>query len=182
MNPRLYSFTGGDDGPWAVRSITAIHGEPLADCLRVRITHGEDVGTGVWSLRGVTSNERYVTTEEKRQLAAVQEPLGRPEATCAAMIPIKKSDAWWALSQEERKAIMDDQGRHTAVGLEYLPAVARRLHHCRDMATAEPFDFIAWLEFAPEYERQFDELLARLRATPEWGYIEREVEIRLACG
>ena len=34
------------------------------------------------------SNERYVTREEKEQLVAKQAGLDRPEATCAALIPI----------------------------------------------------------------------------------------------
>jgi hypothetical protein len=63
--------------------------------------------------------------------------------------------------------------------MQYLPAIARRLHHCRDLSESEPFDFITWFEFAPEYEADFDALLKQLRATPEWTYVEREVDIRL---
>lgn len=66
---------------------------------------------------------------------------------------------------------------HTQIGLAYLPAVARKLHHCRDLG--EPFDFLTWFEFAPQHGKAFDELLARLRDTLEWSYVEREVEIRL---
>ena len=63
-------------------------------------------------------------------------------------------------------------------GLEYLPAVARRLHHSRDIH-GEPFDFITWFEYAPEASEAFEEMVKRLRATPEWGYVSREVDIRL---
>jgi hypothetical protein len=62
--------------------------------------------------------------------------------------------------------------------MKYLPAIARRLHHCRDLGTPEPFDFLTWFEFAPEAQSAFDELLAALRATEEWKYIDREVELR----
>jgi hypothetical protein len=55
--------------------------------------------------------------------------------------------------------------------------VARRLHHSRDLG--EPFDFLTWFEFAPAAEAGFDELAAMLRATDEWGFVEREVDIRL---
>jgi hypothetical protein len=55
--------------------------------------------------------------------------------------------------------------------------VARRLHHSRDLG--EPFDFLTWFEFAPSDEAQFDELIAMLRATEEWAYIDREIDIRL---
>jgi chlorite dismutase len=103
--------------------------------------------------------------------------LGRSEARCAALIPIRKSAAWWALPQDERRAIYEEQSRHTSIGLEYLPRIARRLHHCRDLG--EPFDFLTWFEFAPEHAGAFDELVARLRASEEWCYVDREIDIRL---
>jgi hypothetical protein len=34
-------------------------------------------------------------------------------------------------------------------------------------------------EYAPEDEERFNELLAKLRKTPEWSYVTREVDIRL---
>ena len=34
-------------------------------------------------------------------------------------------------------------------------------------------------EFAPQHAAAFDELLAELRATEEWRYVEHEVEIRV---
>jgi hypothetical protein len=55
--------------------------------------------------------------------------------------------------------------------------VARKLHHSRDLG--EPFDFLTWFEFSPRDEAAFDALLARLRSTEEWRYVEREVEVRL---
>jgi len=71
----------------------------------------------------------------------------------------------------------EESSHHVATGLEYLPAVARRLHHGRDLA--EPFDFLTWFEFAPADSAGFEELVQRLRATEEWTYVEREVDIRL---
>lgn len=64
--------------------------------------------------------------------------------------------------------------------MRYLPAVARRLLHCRDFATQEPFDFLGFLDFAPESEAAFDEMLGQLRATPEWTFIDRDIDIRLS--
>jgi len=182
-NPRLYSFRAGSTGLWRIRSLAAVRGEPLPTA--PRLDHREGDGseapdaTAVWTLRGVTSNERYVTNEEKGNLVAVQEGLGRPAALCAALIPIRKSAAWWTLTQEQRREIFETQSHHTHIGLKYLPAIARRLHHCRDLATAEPFDFLTWFEYRPDDEPAFDDLLAALRATPEWTYVEREVDIRL---
>jgi chlorite dismutase len=69
--------------------------------------------------------------------ARVQQDLSRPQATLAALIPIRKTDAWWTLAQDERRLIFEEQSRHIAIGLEYLPGVARRLHHCRELG--EPF-------------------------------------------
>ena len=63
--------------------------------------------------------------------------------------------------------------------MKYLPAIARRLHHCRDIGGNEPFDFITWFEFAPADTAAFDELVAALRASPEWQYVDREIDIRL---
>ncbi|MDX2269785.1 MAG: chlorite dismutase family protein [Bryobacter sp.] len=183
MNPRLYSFAAGATGPWRILSTKAVRGESLPSSTpttnRLSLLPGEAKGEAAWTLRGVRSNERYATAAEKQKLAAVQEDLGRAEADFAVLIPIRKSAAWWALSQDERRAIFEEQSRHTAIGLEYLPAIARRLFHCRDLATEEPFDFLTWFEFAHDHQSRFDQLLARLRATREWSYVEREVEVRL---
>jgi len=132
-----------------------------------------------WVLRGITSNERYVERVEKSQLVSKQQGLGRPESTRAALIPIRKNAAWWTMTQDERRTIFEEQSRHTMIGLRYLPAVARRLHHCRDLSENEPFDFLTWFEFAPTHESEFDELLCELRVSAEWKYVEREVDIRL---
>jgi chlorite dismutase len=103
---------------------------------------------------------------------------GRAEATRAALIPIRKSAAWWELTQEERRAIFEDKSHHIAASLKYLPAIARQLYHCRDLG--EPFDFLTWFEYAPEHATMFEDLVGVLRATEEWTYVEREVDIRLA--
>ena len=94
-----------------------------------------------------------------------------------ALLPIRKSAVWWALAQDERRAIFEEQSAHIALGLRALPAVARRLHHARDLD--EPFDFLTWFEYAPADAPRFDELLARLRATREWAFVDREIDIRL---
>src|SRR5215471_9213064 len=72
----------------------------------------------------------------------------------------------------------EERSHHIAVGLEYLPAVSRRLHHGHDLG--EPFDFLTWFEYSPEDANAFEELVRRLRQTPEWRYVDREVENRLS--
>lgn len=179
--PRLFHFTAGEAGPWRITRMDAVRGEPLPAASRLAIHPGDAPAAvaAAWTLRGIASNERYVERAEREQLVAVQQGLGRAGSTRAALIPIRKSPQWWALTQDERRAIFEAQSQHTAIGLRFLPAIARKLHHCRDLGESEPFDFITWFEFAPADEPAFDALLAALRATPEWEYVEREVEIRL---
>ncbi len=183
MSQRLFTFIGGNKGPWRVTGIDALIGDSLPFANRPEIIAGAEVPIrkdAAWVLRGITSNERYVTRDEKTGLAARQQGLGRPEARCAALIPIRKNPQWWALTQDERRRIFEERTKHIQLGLGYLPAVARRLHHCRDLSENEPFDFLTFFEYAPAHEADFDRLVAELRACEEWNYVEREVDIRLA--
>ncbi len=182
MYSRLFSFAGGEVGLWQVVNIRTVIGDALADVERLNIATGavEEVPDGAkWLLRGLTSNERYITRLEKDQLMAKQPTLGRPQAICAALIPIRKTASWWALAQDERRKVFEDSSKHVKTGLRYLPAVARRLHHCRDLGENEPFDFLTWFEYASSYSAAFDELVAELRASEEWKYVDREIDIRV---
>jgi len=182
MSTRLFSFIGGDTGPWRVARMEAIVGEPLPAAGKLEIAAGAQTPSdsrAAWVLRGITSNERYVVREERNEIVAKQLGLGRPEATCAALIPIRKNEAWWALTQDERLSIFKEQSHHAKIGLQSFPELARRLHHCRDLSEHEPFDFLTWFEYAPAQEAAFNRLVAGLRAIAEWKYVEREVDIRL---
>jgi len=182
MSMRLFAFVGGSTGLWRVVRMDTIVGEPLVAAGRLDIVSGSGTSSDPqarWILRGITSNERYVIREEKSQLVAKEQGLGRPEATCAALIPIRKNAAWWALTQDERRNVFEEKSKHVKIGLQYLPAIARRLHHCRDLSENEPFDFLTWFEYAPAHESEFNELVAELRASEEWKYVDREVDIRL---
>jgi len=178
-SPRLSHFSAGESGTWEIRTVSAIRGEGLQIAPRLDVSSSMSSEPHIWTLCGTTSNERYVTRDEKNSLVEKQEGLGRDGSSCAVLIPIKKSSDWWMLTQDERRGVLETQSRHIAIGLEYLPAVARKLHHCRDLSVVQPFDFLTWFEFAPSQERSFNELLHRLRSSPEWTYVEREVEIRL---
>ena len=178
--PQPAIFVGGAVGPWEVARVRTLRGPALAPAPRLAIHPGPAAAPSAgaaWMLRGVASNLRYTTAGELRLLRARQSPLGRAEARLGALIPIRKTAAWWELAQDERRAIMEETSRHTAVGLEYLPQIARKLFHGRDLG--EPFDFLTWFEFAPEHEALFDELVARLRASAEWRWVEREVDVRV---
>lgn len=111
-NPRLFTFLGGKHGAWSVAEAKAVVGDPLPSVERLDIVNGavSSLPDGVrWILRGVTSNERYTTRVEKEQLVKKQAALGRPEAARAALIPIRKSAKWWALPQDERRALFEDR-------------------------------------------------------------------------
>src|SRR5499425_2043341 len=184
MPPLNVAFAGGSTGRWSIERLDTVAGSPLAPAWRLEVIEGpgaaRPAADAAWVLRGVTSTERYVTAGEHRELAARQEPLGRARATRAALIPVTKSEAWWDLPQDERRRIFEESSHHIATGLEYLPAIARRLHHCRDLGVNEPFDFLTWFDYAPESASAFEDLVAELRATEEWKFVERETDIRLA--
>ncbi len=179
-SPLMVSFAGGTTGGWRVDRIEEVRGPRLQGVPRLAVIEGSSApipADASWVLRGVTSTERYTTQLEHEALRAVQAPLGRPQATHAALIPIKKSVDWWALAQGERRAIFEECSHHIAIGLEFATAIARRLHHSRELG--QQFDFLTWFEYAPAASNAFEELLVRLRTTAEWSYVEREIDVRL---
>ena len=181
------TFTASDNGYWQIIRVTPAIGEGLAEVSHLTVSHhaafavppasGAIASTHCWQLAGRASHVRYVERPEKTALVSVQAGLGRPEATHAALIPIRKSPAWWDLTQEERRRIFEDKSRHIAASMKYLPGIARQLYHARDLG--EPFDFLTWFEFAPAHAGAFEDLVGMLRATEEWTYVEREVDVRM---
>ena len=104
---RLWNFSGSDiDGDWAVASHTVIKGDdPLpskakfVDIFQPTAPTGLSDGTSavhapVWFLRGVTSNERYVTKAEKAELVVKQAGIGRARCHHAALILLRKDPSW----------------------------------------------------------------------------------------
>jgi chlorite dismutase len=175
-----FAFIGGRTGSWRVVSVRAVCGQGLEAVARVDVRPSDWSAREVsdaWTIEGQISNLRYATKAEVAALKAKQESLGRPSASHAAMIPIKKSTLWWDLAQDERRAIFEETSHHTKIGMQYLPGIARQLYHSRDLG--QPFDFITWFEYAPDQAASFERLVARLRSTPEWNFVEREVDIRL---
>jgi hypothetical protein len=172
---------------WRIERVHAVRGEtlaPAAGLARVEghafvdgDSGGDAAAAAAWTIHGVRSNERYLEREERQRLAPVQQGLGRPASNAGALIPIRKADAWWELPQDERRAVFEARSRHIAIGAQYLPAVARRLYHSRDLGG--PFDFLTWFEFSDADAGAFDDLLGRLRETEEWQYVIREVEVRV---
>ena len=179
--PLLVSFAAGSIGAWRIDRTTPVAGDSLAGAPRLNVIESGNSmngSTAAWTLRGSTSNTRYTTRSEVEQLASRQEGLNRPSATRAALIPIRKRDAWRTMAQDERRAVFEEQSRHIAIGLRYLPGVARRLHHSRELG--EAFDFLTWFEYPPEASGLSEDLVRTLRATPEWRFVDRDVGIRLS--
>ncbi len=179
MADNIFDFIGGDSGQWKVRRMEAFKGNPLPSVSFIDVVPGTVTKSekGIWNLKGLTSNLRYTEKQEKDELVAIQAGLGRTESAFGAMIPMRKSEAWWNLAQDERRKIFEDKSRHTQTGLKYLPAIARRLYHCRDIG--EQFDFVTWFEYAPHDSEAFEELVNALRQTEEWKYVDREMDIRM---
>jgi len=179
--PLFVAFVAGPTGRWKIDSVKPVIGETLPQADRLDIVESSELQSGLfggWVLRGVTSNTRYSNNSEVQAMQARQEGLGRPQATRAALVPIRKTPRWWGLGQDERRAIFEEQSHHISMSIEYLPWISRRLHHSRELA--EPFDFLTWFEYAPEHAGAFEDLVNKLRATREWTYVDREVDIRLS--
>ena len=179
LGDRLVRFVGGKSGMWRVLTIHPVQGDVLPQAERIAVCRGDESSPleSQWTLSGVISNIRYVERPEQQELTLKQAPLGRSEATMAALIPIRKTAAWWNLTQEERRSIFEKKSHHIAEGVTYLPSIARQLYHGRDIG--EPFDFLTWFEYAPEYSEAFEELVRTLRETEEWRFVDREIDIRL---
>src|SRR5438270_821866 len=117
------TFRGGQSGGWRITSISPVTGEPLPFMPALSVTDSEAIALplvpsrNAWRLVGVASSLRYTERGEKEQLTAMQAGLGRLEATSAALIPIRKSQAWWDLTQEERRRIFEDKSHHIASSL-----------------------------------------------------------------
>lgn len=173
----LVSFVAGSEGLWRIDGILAPKGETLPRAARLAVVEGDGAegAGGRWALRGTVGPAVDANEDEVDALAAKQEPLGRPEARCAALIAVRKSPAWWAMTHDERRAVIEE--RPPVVGLDELPAIARRLHHAHELS--EPFDLLTWFEYAPDDQDAFDELVGRRRETEEWAFVEREVDVRV---
>ena len=179
LGDRLVRFVGGNTGRWRVLTIRSVQGDTLPQAERIAVCRGDEPSPlgSQWTLSGVISNIRYVERPEQQELTSKQAPLGRSEAALAALIPIRKTTAWWDLTQEERRNIFETKSHHIAEGLRYLPSVARQLYHSRDIG--EPFDFLTWFEYAPQHSEAFEDLVRTLRKTEEWRHVDREIDIRL---
>ena len=147
----LVSFFGGSDGPWTVERMAAVTGAglPEVDSLAVGEGPSAPAESTVWTLRGVSSNERYVERHERTALVGRQEGLGRSEASCAALIPITKHSRSWEPTHDDRRSIFAERSRHS------FPKLAIRRPPEVKAAT-------------PDSVRSRRRLATRPYSTPEW--------------
>ncbi len=121
--PLHVSFTASSRGQWRITRNSPVIGEGMPSADFLSILEGKDASVPAecsWVLRGTTSNTRYTNKSELDSLVAQQAGLHRTEATCAALIPIRKTAEWWDMAQDERRAIFEEQSRHIGIGHEYL--------------------------------------------------------------
>ena len=103
----------------------------------------------------------------------------------AVLIPIRKSEAWWSLSQDERQKHFEkkSEGRnHTAIGHDYAERIYRKLYHSRYLEgqPALGYDFLTYFEFDQKDRPLFKSLLSELRnveVNTEWKFVDFEMEI-----
>ena len=180
-NNGIISFIGSNIGEWKVLSINTILGQPIEATEKIGVIKRNSntlySENSKWELNAFISNLRYTSKEEKIDLNQKSRGLGRPEFNYAALISIKKSEEWWALAQDERRKIFEEDSHHIQTSAKYLSVVSRQLHHCKDLD--QEFDFLTWFEFSSEHASKFDELCDILRRTEEWKYVTREIDIRL---
>jgi len=95
----LTRVTWGDTGAWQIDPILSVGGPTLAPAQRLHVFQASTASDcrAAWTLSGANSLTRYTSRAEQSALDAGQSALGRPEAKCAALIPIKKSARWWDL-------------------------------------------------------------------------------------
>ncbi len=151
-------------------------GTGLPAAARLDVGASAPVSPSAWTLIGTTSHLRCTPRAEQDELERRSPPLGRPTATRAALIPVRTSEDWWALTQDERRQLLQERSRHISTGLRYLPAVARRLYHSRHLN--QPFDFLTWLD-ADTASAAFEDLVGTLRSSAEWTFVVREVDVWL---
>jgi chlorite dismutase len=123
-------------------------------------------------LRGVVQHLHYTTLAERTDLTA-RSSTELPAGVTAVLIPIRKSAEWWAMAHDQRGEHFHK--KHTPIGAPYVERVFRKLYHARYLGT--PYDFLTYFEFQPADADYFRQLLAELRATEEWKYVEDECEV-----
>lgn len=166
------------------------------DAVEPRVGAGVGVGAGATLVRieapgpqplpatsflvtGVVQHVLYTDADTRQSLAAMSAGERGPRAV---LIPIAKSEAWWALAQDQRDRHFrrtTERPGHVEIGTRYAPAIFRRLYQARFQPGSE-WDFLTYFEMHESDEPAFRQMLSELRdprLNPEWSFVERECEI-----
>lgn len=128
---------------------------------------------------GSTQHLVYTDIDVRSRLVAISSTGSGPTAV---LIPIRKSNDWWALAQDQRHAHFRAstlRPGHVAIGERFATCIYRRLYHARYLPGSD-WDFLTYFEFSPANRAAFIDLLAQLRdprQNPEWRFVEEEIEI-----
>jgi hypothetical protein len=136
-----------------------------------------------FQIHGATGSAQY--TDPTAPYAAANGlkaiPVTVAEPVLAVILPLRKTQAWWDLPFEQRKAHFHKAAtvpHHTEAGVPYISKIHRRLFHTREFT--KEYDFVTYFEFRAADEAAFRKLCRELRDTkinPEWNYIDRDFEI-----
>jgi chlorite dismutase len=114
---------------------------------------------------GLTKKAIYVPgmpDNLKAELAIPSEPGPQPYVI---VIPIRKDADWWALSQEQRAAMMKE---HTEASVPYSKTVKRKLYHATGL---DDLDFITYFETSRLED--FQSLILALEKVKEFRHNRR---------
>jgi len=133
---------------------------------------------------GVTRELNYTNAETLKRLkvAAPKRGDGKNQPN-AVVLPISKTNAWWALPLDKREDYFNrhpeifgkKQIGHNAIGFMYIGKIFRKLYHSRFIDGQQ--DFITYFEFSNNDSKAYKKLLDGLRdrtANPEWEYVQEE--------
>ncbi len=138
-------------------------------------------GIPIIQFQGVIQHLQYTSDAQQQELNRRSIPELEPsDHTTAVLIPIRKSKDWWRLAHDRRQVHFQKTSRsegHTAIGLKYVDRIFRKLYHSRCLNAVLSYDFLTYFEFRDVYEKDFRALLAELRDTKEWTFINLEFEL-----
>jgi len=133
---------------------------------------------------GVTQELKYTNTETLKRLkaAAPKRDDGKSQPN-AVVLPLSKTNAWWALPLDKRENYFNQRPKilgkkqlgHNAIGFMYISKIFRKLYHSRFIDGQQ--DFVTYFEFSNNNSEVYKKLLGGLRdktTNPEWKYVQEK--------
>jgi chlorite dismutase len=133
---------------------------------------------------GVTQELKYTNTETLKRLkaAAPKRDDGKSQPN-AVVLPLSKTNAWWALPLDKRENYFNRRPKifgkkqlgHNAIGFMHISKIFRKLYHSRFIDSQQ--DFVTYFEFSNNNSEAYKKLLNGLRdetINPEWKYVQEK--------